>query len=259
MANDLVAQDLTTTSRIVAEKFGKRHDDVLKAIRNLGCSEEFMLRNFAEHSYLDGRGNTQPMYRITRDGFMLLGMGFNTAQAMQWKELFIKAFNEAERQLTEPPMGMGLLKELVKAQELERQNRLEQHEKISEHVFSLDERVTRLEKRKRIHIAPSVKKTHLRCLRWLSWRCPLTGEPIPHTDDGEPLLGSVEFDHFYTNQLPNIYHTWPLSKNGHAVLTRGKMLREEIHRDFMAYQRALEKMLSLEPQQLDIWKAFNNG
>lgn len=37
-----------TTSLKVAELFGKRHDDVLKKIRNLECSSNFRLRNFAE-------------------------------------------------------------------------------------------------------------------------------------------------------------------------------------------------------------------
>lgn len=44
-----------TTSIRVAESFEKRHDDVLKSIRNLGCSEYFGLRNFAETSYKDVR------------------------------------------------------------------------------------------------------------------------------------------------------------------------------------------------------------
>ena len=42
---------LWTTSLDIAEKFGKRHDDVLKAIRNLECSDGFRLRHFAESSY----------------------------------------------------------------------------------------------------------------------------------------------------------------------------------------------------------------
>ena len=38
---------ITATSLQVAEHFGKRHRDVLRAIRNLGCSAEFNERNFA--------------------------------------------------------------------------------------------------------------------------------------------------------------------------------------------------------------------
>lgn len=35
----------------VAETFGKRHDNVLKDIRELECSEEFRLLNFEESTY----------------------------------------------------------------------------------------------------------------------------------------------------------------------------------------------------------------
>ena len=36
-----------TSSRLVAEKFDKRHSDVLRAINNLELSEDFRRRNFA--------------------------------------------------------------------------------------------------------------------------------------------------------------------------------------------------------------------
>jgi anti-repressor protein len=65
-----------TTSLDVAEKFGKMHKDVLKAIRNLECPEEFKRRNFAPRDYRDDRGKDQKSYLISRDGFTLLAMGF---------------------------------------------------------------------------------------------------------------------------------------------------------------------------------------
>lgn len=61
-----------TTSRHVAEVFGKRHDDVLKAIRNLECSETFGLRNFAETSYIDAFNREQKLYEMTFNGFVRL-------------------------------------------------------------------------------------------------------------------------------------------------------------------------------------------
>ncbi len=36
-----------TDSKLVAEKFGKRNSDVLRDIRNLHCSDDFLKRNFA--------------------------------------------------------------------------------------------------------------------------------------------------------------------------------------------------------------------
>lgn len=83
----------------VAEKFNKAHRDVLKAIRNLDCSSEFILRNFAQSSYTNKMNKTVPCYLMTRDGFSFLCMGFTGKEAAKWKEAYIKAFNQMERQL----------------------------------------------------------------------------------------------------------------------------------------------------------------
>ncbi|MFZ5483505.1 MAG: Rha family transcriptional regulator [Pseudomonadota bacterium] len=92
-------QHSLTTSRIVAKSFGKRHDDVLKAVRGLECSDEFNVRNFAAVEYRDAKGEARPEYQMTRDGFMFLAMGFTGARAAQMKELFIAAFNDMETAL----------------------------------------------------------------------------------------------------------------------------------------------------------------
>lgn len=84
-------------SMFVAKFFEKRHDDVLKSIRNLDCSDEFRLRNFAESSYKDGQGKKQPCYAMTRDGFTFLAMGYRGEKAAKFKELYIKRFNEMEK------------------------------------------------------------------------------------------------------------------------------------------------------------------
>lgn len=39
--------EVWTNSILIAEKFGKRHADVLRAIENKPCSDEFRQRNFA--------------------------------------------------------------------------------------------------------------------------------------------------------------------------------------------------------------------
>jgi Rha family phage regulatory protein len=86
-----------TTSLKVAEIFGKRHKDVLRAIREIDCPEEFWRRNFAPRDYVDSRGKTQSMYEMTKDGFMFLVMGFTGAEASAFKIAFIWRFNQMER------------------------------------------------------------------------------------------------------------------------------------------------------------------
>lgn len=76
-----------TTSLEVAKFFGKRHDDILKSIRNLlpNCPENFNARNFAVVNYLDGKRESRPMYIIYRDGFMLHVMGYTGKKALAIK------------------------------------------------------------------------------------------------------------------------------------------------------------------------------
>lgn len=93
-----------TTSRAVAEQFGKNHKEVLRAIENtitqLKETEEgraFNERNFAPISLRDAMNREKPAYLLTRDGFTLLAMGFTGAKAVQFKVAYINAFNRMER------------------------------------------------------------------------------------------------------------------------------------------------------------------
>lgn len=90
-----------TTSREIATFFGKRHDDVIKSIRNLrpNCPEEFTARNFAASEYTDETGRTLPMFILYRDGFMLLVMGYTGKKALAMKLAYIEAFNRMEEEL----------------------------------------------------------------------------------------------------------------------------------------------------------------
>ena len=90
-----------TTSRAVAERFGKRHDNILRAIGNMECSPEFTALNFAVSEYIDSTGRTLPCYNITRDGFVFLAMGFTGKEAAKFKEAYIMAFNRMEQELIE--------------------------------------------------------------------------------------------------------------------------------------------------------------
>nr|WP_314711368.1 Rha family transcriptional regulator [uncultured Comamonas sp.] len=96
-----------TLSTDLARHFGKRHDDVLRTIRNLlpQLSAEH-LRNFAEASVEVESGNgakaSYPAYRLTRDGFTLLAMGFTGKKALAFKLAYIDAFNRMEAELQKP-------------------------------------------------------------------------------------------------------------------------------------------------------------
>lgn len=94
--------EVVTTSRKVAEYFGKRHGDVLRKIEQVkaDCSNEFSQRNFASADYIDEQGKLRPMYSLTKDGWIMVVMGFTGKAAAAIKESYISAFNWMSDQLS---------------------------------------------------------------------------------------------------------------------------------------------------------------
>ena len=85
----------------VAEKFGKRHDSVLRDIANILKSDSTILWSemFVESTYINSRGKVYRCYEMNRDGFSLLAMGFTGKEALEWKLKYISAFNKMEEHL----------------------------------------------------------------------------------------------------------------------------------------------------------------
>ena len=78
----------------VAEVFGKRHKNIIQAVKELDCSEEFRRLNFQPSYYLNKQNKRQPKFNMTQDGFTFLVMGFRGKKAAEFKEAYIKQFNE---------------------------------------------------------------------------------------------------------------------------------------------------------------------
>jgi Rha family phage regulatory protein len=98
-----VKQDKAVTdSLIIAEVFGKEHARVMRDIRELGCSEEFRVGNFAESSYVNSQNKEMPMYFMNKKAFTLLAMGYTGKQAMEFKEAYINEFERMEEELKKP-------------------------------------------------------------------------------------------------------------------------------------------------------------
>ncbi len=92
-------QKVVVSSRDVARVFEKDHDKVVRDIRDLDCSPSFSTANFGESVYTSDRGRTYTEYLMTRDGFILLAMGYTGARAMAFKEAYINAFTQMEEEL----------------------------------------------------------------------------------------------------------------------------------------------------------------
>jgi Rha family phage regulatory protein len=91
-------------SRVVAEKFGKRHTNVIRKIESLisdlnkikGLKNETLkfTKKIAEY-----RGVEYDYYEMNREAFSLLVMSFTGKSALEWRIKFNKAFYEMERSL----------------------------------------------------------------------------------------------------------------------------------------------------------------
>jgi len=101
---ELIDGQPMTTSLAVAEHFEKLHKNVVRDIRELENSlkssesqHSFHALNFEpmEVEVKIGLGKTRkdPAFRMTKDGFALLAMGFTGERALRFKIGYINAFN----------------------------------------------------------------------------------------------------------------------------------------------------------------------
>lgn len=90
-----------TTSKKIADYFGKTHKNVLRKIKQTinDCPKEFAELNFEPTDYIDKNGDIKPMYKLSKDGYMLLVMSFTGKAAMLIKIKFIQAFNWMAEQI----------------------------------------------------------------------------------------------------------------------------------------------------------------
>lgn len=93
------------SSHKISKIFEKEHSKVLRSISKIteaesGLSEKFVEKNFFSNTYKDSTGRRLPEYHLTRDGFVMLVMGFTGRKAMKFKEMYINKFNEMENYIT---------------------------------------------------------------------------------------------------------------------------------------------------------------
>ena len=99
MCNELVVlkgNRTATTSLIVAEKFEKRHDRVLRKIEDLDKDDNTNRLNFGAVKYVDQKGEDRKMYEMDKRSFIILAMRFTGKKALVWQHRFVDAFEAME-------------------------------------------------------------------------------------------------------------------------------------------------------------------
>lgn len=108
---EIMNNEVVTTSKQVAEVFGKLHKTVMRDIRNIIdemnlISEEYGTdlypnKLFMLDTYTAKNGKENPMYIMNRDGFTKLVMGYTGKEATIFQLQYIQAFNDMEKELKE--------------------------------------------------------------------------------------------------------------------------------------------------------------
>lgn len=93
-----------TTSEFVAKAFGKEHKNILRKIEEIFTQvpDSFIKLNFKFNEKLVKVGfgeRRDKFYELTKDGFILLVMGFTGKNAMSIKIAYINAFNAIAEKL----------------------------------------------------------------------------------------------------------------------------------------------------------------
>lgn len=95
-------EKVIVSSKDVAEVYGKRHDHVIRDIRNIVKSVPQAQPNFGETTYLDSQRREQPCYVMDRQGFSMLVTGFTGNKAKQFTYKYTLAFEEMSKELEKP-------------------------------------------------------------------------------------------------------------------------------------------------------------
>lgn len=101
----------------VARVFDRNHREVLRSIDTFlstNKDEEWSKRNIVPSFYQDSFGRPQRCFDLSRNGFSIIVMGYNSQEAIAWKIKFLDAFAEMERQIANvSKSAIGQLKQEI--------------------------------------------------------------------------------------------------------------------------------------------------
>ncbi|QVV90857.1 Rha family transcriptional regulator [Weissella tructae] len=98
--------EVMTTSRQIAEVFGKEHKNVVRDIRakiekinELEDGSNLSSPTFIETSYINSQNKEHTMYKLNKDAVVLVVMNYQTKEALKFQLKYIDQFNLMEEQM----------------------------------------------------------------------------------------------------------------------------------------------------------------
>jgi len=115
---------LFVNSKQVADHFQLNggHRYVTSVIKKLiNDTGDFGVQNYLRSSYISLQNKELDCYEMTRDGFVMLAMGFTGPSAIEWKLKYLEAFNKMEQMLSGQHSVMQQLNEAIKLMEQDKE------------------------------------------------------------------------------------------------------------------------------------------
>lgn len=97
--------EVMTTSRQIAEVFGKRHGHIIRDIENAiekvqkSADPNLGSLKFEETTYLDEQGKMRISYKLNKNALVFVVMGYQTKQATDFKLKYIEQFDLMEEHI----------------------------------------------------------------------------------------------------------------------------------------------------------------
>ena len=140
---DLIIKKETMTSLEIAEVTGKRHDSILRDIRNI-LSQGVDAHNFVETSYTDKSNRQQKCYTLTKKGCLILASGYDVILREKiinrWEELETK-----ERSQYQVPQSFAEALMLAAKQQEQIEEQQRQLEANSKEIVELNGAIAEME------------------------------------------------------------------------------------------------------------------
>ncbi|MCE7098549.1 Rha family transcriptional regulator [Campylobacter coli] len=214
---EIMKNQVFINSLDLAKVFKKRHDNIIQTIENLP-QDEFKTLNFEISSSIRKNGlfeKDTKFYKLTRDAFSLLVMGFTGEKAYKWKVEFIKAFNEMEKRLKN--LEQEKMQKLAFRQSLGYKSQLKQQkEKYENKIKALQ---YDLENKKELSFKRKLSKEELLELRKIlakdydivcfkEWEMSLVAEKIGKDTVFEAVLKKLEKELKYWQNYDEYEEKW---------------------------------------------------
>lgn len=140
--NELIPNLKGMTSLEIAEVTGKRHDAILRDIRNL-LKQGVNAHNFAAVEYTDKKGEKRPLFNLTPKGCLILASGYDAV--LRERIINRLEYLENEKKVIKTPQTyLEALEALVASEKEKEQLRIETEEQQRQ-IEQKDAKITKLQ------------------------------------------------------------------------------------------------------------------